>query len=457
MSPASATPAPRLNAFDIGCVVIGGIVGVGIFIAPQKVALVVDDPAQMMIAWCLGGFIALCGALVFAELSRLAPGFGGTFVYIEAAFGALPAFLYGWANWLVIQSGAVGVVGLVMVDNADVLLYGGARGDADRSVLLTVLAIAAFTAVNALGLRLGARVQNAFTVLKLAAIFGLVLVGLLVGESATHADTAGGASRGLLAALAAAMLPVLFAFGGWQQGAFVAGAAKRPLRDVPLGVGVGVAVVVVAYLTINLTYLNLLGFTGARESRAVAADACRAALAPFGIGDLAARVMAGAITISALGIMNTILLAPPWVLQAMARRGLFLRACAHVHPRFGSPIVGVLVQGGWAIVLLLAVHAVVRAHGRTTDSLGYLLDGVVFVDWLFYALCGFALLRLARRPGAQLLSRWSPLVAVLFCALACAVMIGAIAVSPWPSLVGGVLCGVGVLAYLRWRPASGGA
>lgn len=318
---------PKLDAFDIGCIVVGGIVGVGIFFTPRSVALAVDGPEQLIAAWVLGGVIALCGALVFAELSRLVPGFGGTFLYIERAFGRLPAFLYGWANWLVIQAGALGVVGLVMVEHLEVAVFGAHRA---HGIGVATVAIVVFTLVNALGLRVGAWVQNGFTVLKLLAIFALVVIGLMVADPHPGATAPAREARGWLPALGAAMLPVLFSFGGWQQGAFVAGAARRPLRDVPLGIGAGVAVVVLAYLSINLTYLELLGFEGTAGSATIAADACRAALAPFGAGEVAGRIMAGAIALSALGIMNTILLAPPWVLHAMARRGVFLRACGHV-------------------------------------------------------------------------------------------------------------------------------
>jgi APA family basic amino acid/polyamine antiporter len=211
-------------------------------------------------------------------------------------------------------------------------------------------------------------------------------------------------------------------------------------------------VVVVAYLSINLTYLRLLGFDAASKSATIAADACRVALQPFGAGEQGARVMAAAIAISALGIMNTILLAPPWVLHVMARRGLFLPACGRLHPRLGSPVVGVLVQGVWAMVILIAAHLTFGQNGRgTLDTLGAVLTGVVFVDWLFYALCGLALIALARRRGVALLWRSSPLVAGLFAAAAAVVMIGAIATDPVPSLVGAGLCALGVVPFLYFQ------
>ena len=334
---------PQLGAFDLGCVVAGGIVGVGIFITPQKVAAVVDHAGHVMAAWALGGVLAVLGALVFADPARRVPGHGGTFVYIEKAFGALPAFLYGWANWLVIQSGAVGLVGLIMVDYLDHAIWGAHHSSMNLKVALAALAIAVFTALNVLGLRVGKWVQNALTVTKILAVFSLVALALITEGGASEPVAAEPTEpRGWLLALAAAMLPVLFSFGGWQQGSFVAGAARRPRRDVPLGIIGGVAVVVVAYLTVNLAFLDLLGFAGAAESSAIAEAAARAALTPHGYGDLAGRAISVAVVISALGIMNTICMAPPFVLHAMAKRGLFFACGGATAPHVGG------VHGGGA-------------------------------------------------------------------------------------------------------------
>jgi APA family basic amino acid/polyamine antiporter len=435
----------HLNAFDIGCVVVGGIVGVGIFFTPQKVAAAVDGPGQVIAAWSLGGVIALLGALVFAELARSVEGYGGTFLYIKAAFGDLVAFLYGWANWLVIQAGALCVVGMVMVDHLAIVVTGKTGGGA--KVWLAAAAIAAFTAVNALGLHVGKRVQNAFTVLKVATLFALVALGLVVGAGEGDAPPAR-EERSWVTALAAAMLPVLFACGGWQQGSFVAGAARRPAFDVPVGIAAGVVVVVLAYITVNLSFLQLLGFEGVAASPQVSVDATRAALAPFGFADLAGKAVALAITISALGIMNTICLAPPWVLHAMAKQRLFFAAAARLDPRFGSPTLAVLAQGGWALVLLAASHLAFR--DRAGAALDFLLSGVVFVDWLFFALCGIALLRLSSRQGSPTFYPGARVAAKLFTLLACAVMVGAIATHPVPSLLGLAVCALGIPVYRRW-------
>lgn len=440
----------QLTAFDIGCIVISGILGVGIFFTPQEVALAVDSPGHALVAWGIGGAIALCGAFVFAALALRVPGHGGTFTFVHEAFGRLPAFLYGWANWLVIQSGALVVVGAVMVDYAGVLFFGKVPESGNLRAIVTILAILAFTATNAAGLRLGSGVQNTLTVLKTGAVFLLVLLGFVVTSGLVEGTTAGApppiagepiAPRGLLAGLFAAMLPVLFSYGGWQQGSFVAGVA-RSARSVSLGIVGGVIVVVLAYVSVNVAFFALLGFDGARASATIGASAAREALAPFGLGTVAERVFAGMVVASALGIMNTVCLAPPFVLHAMAKQGLFFRGVGELHATRRVPVLGVLVQGLWAVVL-----CAVTQFGFALD-LRFLLAGVVFVDWIFYAMCGAALVRLGARGGAAA-SGWS------FAAVSTAIAIGAIVVNPSASLAGLAVLLLGVVAFGALRRPTG--
>jgi len=444
--------AASLGPFDVACVVVGGIIGVGIFFTPQRVAAAVDGPEQVIAAWCLGGVLAVLGALVFASLANRVPGHGGTFVYIERAFGPAPAFLYGWANWLVIQSGALGLIGLVMVDYLDRAIHGpGHQLEMGVKVGLAAAAILLFTGLNLLGLGVGKRVQNLFSVVKTGLVFGIVALALWVqgdphGVAVAPAD---GAGRGWLMAMAGAMLPVLFSFGGWQQGAFLAGAARRPGRDVSVGIIAGVSVVVAAYISINLAYLSLLGFNGAVESTAIADAAVRAAVEPTGYGDLAGRAVSLAVVISALGIMNTICMAPPFVLHAMARKGLFLASVGRLHERTGAPVVAVLVQGLWAFCLLIIVYLLAA---DAVAALDFLLAGVVFVDWLFYGACGLALLRL-RADAAG--GAWRGVVAVAFALAATAVMVGAIWTAPTASLAGVGIAALGVPAYWLVRRRDG--
>ena len=439
----SARRTAELNAFDVGCVVVGGIIGVGIFFTPARVAASVDSSAQVILAWGLGGLLAVLGAFVFAELATLVPGHGGTFRYLHAAFGPVPAFLYGWANSIVIQAGALGVVGLILVENLEVVL--GRTFAPFTQVLLAAALMLAFTATNAVGLRTGKLVQNTLTVLKVAALCLLVAIACFArgasGE-ATRAPT----GNGMVAMLAMAILPVLFATGGWQQGSFLAGAVRQPRRNMPLGILGGVAVVIVTYLTVNLAYLSLLGFDGASASKTIGADAAQAAL-----GGIGGRVLAGMIVISAAGIMNTICMAPPYVLYAMAQERLFPAAFGRLHERFGTPVVGVLSQGLWAVALLLLVHFVFAA-GSTKDTLGFVCDGVVFADWVFFAACGAALLRLRGSRADALRLPGGALAAFAFMVLSIAVTVGAVWQQREASLtgLGLTLLGVPVAAWFLW-------
>ncbi|MCA8950991.1 MAG: APC family permease [Planctomycetes bacterium] len=432
----------ELSAFDIGCVVVGGIIGVGIFFTPQRVAVAVDTPGQVLLAWGLGGALAVLGAIVFAELSLAVPGHGGTFRYLQQAFGPRLAFYYGWANWLVIQAGAAGIVALLLVNHLRFALWPEAEWSETTRVLAAAAVVLGFTAINVVGLRTGKRVQNALTVLKVLALAWLVTLAWFEPRSGAAIAPPAPSGRSLPAMLAAAMLPVLFATGGWQQGSFVAGAARHR-RSVALGILGGVAVVVVTYMTVNSAYLDLLGFEGARASSEIGAAAAEAALGADG-----GRVLAAMVVVSAAGILNTICLAPPYVLYALAQERCFPAAFGRLHSRFGTPVLGVLGQGLWAVLLLLLAHwAIARlASSSTQDTLGFVTDGVVYVDWLFFMLCGVALLTLRSRGATR--APFGGVVALAFTLGAATVTIGAIWVQPVASLVGTLL----VLAGTFFRP-----
>ncbi|MEE2886265.1 MAG: amino acid permease, partial [Planctomycetota bacterium] len=324
----STTPAgkTRLGAFDIACVVIGGIIGIGIFFTPAQVARSVDAPWQVSVAWSLGGAIAILGALVFARMSRLATGPGGVFEYILQSFGSRPAFLYGWCLLMITQSGALAFVALLLVSNLEKALV--CQFSTFWQHMIATAVLLGLTLVNIAGLKLGKGVQNALTVIKTLAVFSIVVVAILVSpaEPSAAIPVAEPAREavGFFVAMSAAMLPVLFSFGGWHHGSFVASVARNPHRDVPLGIVGGVLVVVIAYVGVNLAYLELLGFDQASQSSTIAVDAMQAA---FATGDAAqskvAQVFAALIVLSAAGLMNTICMAPPYVLHTMANRGLF--------------------------------------------------------------------------------------------------------------------------------------
>jgi len=459
--PSEAPRATALHAFDIGCIAVGGIIGVGIFFTPSRVAQRCDDAVQVVLAWCLGGVLAILGGLVFAELSCRVRGHGGTFVYLQKALGPLPAFLYGWTNWLVIQAGALGVIGLVLVDYLEKLLALETPIPQGWKVALGATAILLFTGVNLLGLRAGKTVQNVLTVTKTAAVFAIVVLAIFAkGQPGQMTRAFATEPKGMLVALASAILPVMFAFGGWQQASFVAGAAKRPLFDVPVGILAGVAVVVLAYVTVNLAFLDLLGFGGVAQSSALGVDAAKAALSPYGLGDIAGRLLAAAIVVSACGILNTICLAPPYVLHTMAKQGLFFRSVGKMHATRQVPTIAVLVQGVWGALLLVGTHLAVTFFATDTsagDVLDRLLNGVVFADWAFFALVGLALWRMRHDPvEGGFRAPGGGIVALLFAAAGIAIACGAIVLYPQDSGIGVLIClaGIPCFALLRRRTRS---
>ncbi|MHC4516367.1 MAG: APC family permease [Planctomycetota bacterium] len=450
-SPARTT----LGLFDIMCVVVGGIIGVGIFFTPGLVAKSVDNAWQVITAWTLGGVVAIVGALLFAQLARLVHGHGGIFVYIHDAFGPVPAFLYGWCNWLVIQSGAIAVISLIVVDNMDKVIGGPATGPGMRLVFAST-SILILTTINVLGVHLGRGVQNTLTVIKTLAVFALVALPLLVAAPSVAenvAQQAPEAAKGWPRAMAAAILPALFAYGGWQHGSFLGGAARRPARDVPLGIVFGVLIVVLAYITVNLAFLDMLGFEKASNSKAIAVDSVKEMLDPHGYGQLGGRMLAAMIVISALGVMNTILFAPPYVLHAMAKRRLFFTSAASLHARLGTPVLAVLVQGLWAVVLLLAsyLYYVWYQGQKHLDQLDQLVSGVVFMDWLFFCLCGIAVFKLRRAVGKTGQEFGGVVVAGVFTVLAVGITAGGIW-TRWEASGAGLTIGaVGFLAYALMR------
>jgi APA family basic amino acid/polyamine antiporter len=367
-------------------VVIGAIIGVGIFFTPSRVAALAGSGSLAMWTWAIGGVIALLGALTFAELGALVPRAGGQYELLRDAYGPATGFVYVVCNATATQAGAIGVIALVCVDNLAVALTGVVL---DPAVTLAAAVLLTFgiALANAAGVRWGARIQNLTVLAKLATLIAVALVAMFVPATASS-EPAATASLHPVAAIAAALVPALFTFGGWQQVLWMGGEVQRPERTMPLSILGGVAVVVGVYLLVNWAYLWLLGFDGVAHSETLAADAVAAAH-----GDAGRRAIAVAVAISALGVLNAQLLTGPRLLYALAHDGRLWPVLGRVHAGTGAPTPAIAVLAISAVVLLLAAgkHGVDR-----------LLTGVVLVDAVFFALTGLASLVLARKqPHAQ--------------------------------------------------------
>lgn len=438
--------ARRLGLFSGTMAVIGGIIGGGIFRTPAAVAERVGSPTFILMAWIVGGIIALIGAFCFGELGQRRPRAGGGYVYLRETWGPLPAFLYGWALLLVIATGAIAAVGVTFADYF--LALTGLPGR--LTVPLAIGAIVFLSGVNILGVRPGAITQNIFTVLKLAALAALIVAGLAMGlqggslaPAPSPAPAPGGSS--MVVILGAALVPILFTYGGWQQINFIAEEMIDPEKTLPRAVVLGVVVVVVVYLTANLAYLRVLGPEGLAASTAPAADTMRRLF-----GSTGGTVIAAGITASTFGFLNLVILVTPRVFQAMAADGLFFPRLARLHPTYRTPVAAILLQAAWAILLTLS------------GTFGQLVDYVAFGDWIFFGLtvAGLYVYR-ARDRGADRTAGTSrpfrvpgyPVTPALFVLAALYVVASSVLSNPRNALIGtGLLAlGVPVYAYWRWR------
>ncbi|MGH7593694.1 MAG: APC family permease, partial [Gemmatimonadales bacterium] len=416
--------------------VIGGIIGSGIFLNPAVVAERVKTPAMTLTAWGLGALIALIGAFVFAELGRRRPRVGGGYAYLREAFGPLAGFMYGWALLLVMATGAIAAVAMTFSSYLGSLM--GWPVTWQPGVAAT--AIVVLTVINIRGVRPAAWTQNVFTVLKLSAIATLVIAAFVAAPHRAAPPPTPLPSASVVLALGAALVPVLFAFGGWQQTNFIAEELIQPERDLPRALVIGVLAVVAAYLLVNVAYIRALGIGGLAASNAPAADT-------MGIvaGDLGRRLIGAGIVASTFGFLNLVILVSPRVYQAMARDGLFFRSFAILHPAWRTPVAAITLQGFWAILLLLS------------KKYGDLLDYVVFGDWIFFGLNGVALFILRRHDSNSIIPFRMPLhpwSTALFIAAAGYVVVGSVASNPGNAAIGSALLLAGLPIFLFWRSRS---
>ncbi len=427
--------ARKLGPFDATMLVMGGIVGAGIFVNPAEVARHVDTPLLIVGVWVLGGAIALAAAFVYAELAARRPGVGGQYAYLRDAYGPMPAFLYGWSLLLVIQSGGMAAVAITFARYFGELVH---LPVTDSMVAVGTLAI--LTLVNCFGVRSGSNVQSALMVLKILAIAALVTVGWLVAPawSSSGPATAGAVSpAATLAGIGAAMTPVMFSYGGWQTSSFVAGEMKNPQRDLALGLLFGVIGVIVLYTAVALICVHALGPTGLSASKTPASDVVRLAL-----GQRGAKWIALGIAISALGFLSQGMLTAPRVYFAMAEDGLFFRQVAMVNRTTRVPVVAIVLQGIAAAAIALS------------GTYGQILSYVVSVDFIFFGLTGAALFVFRRRHPAQkaaFKTPGHPFTTALFVAACAIVVIATVWNNPVNSLIGYAILLAGVPACLYWR------
>jgi APA family basic amino acid/polyamine antiporter len=424
---------------------MGGIIGSGIFMNPYVVARQVTTPFLILFAWALGGLIALTAAFIWAELAALRPEVGGQYAYLREAYHPLVAFLYGWGLLLVIQTGGMAAVAVTF---ARYFLELTNLQVADW--LVALLALGSLTVINCLGVRAGGTVQSFLMVLKIIAIFGLILCGLFLAGQSRSGVAPGGlldrpVSFSLLTAIGAAMVPVLFAYGGWQTASFVSGEIREPRKNLPRALIIGVTGVVILYLAVNFVCVRALGVSGLANTETPASDVMRLALGPAG-----ARAIAAGIAISTLGFLSQGMLTAPRVYFAMADDRLFFKSVAWLHPKTRVPIIAIALQGVLAMII--------ARSGRYDQILNY----VVSVDFIFFgatALCIFVFRRRKTAENTRAPENLSPgttvpghpVTTALFVAVCWLVVINTVYRYPENTLIGLAILLAGIPAFLFWR------
>ncbi len=407
-----------MGPFGATCVVIGAIIGVGIFFTPSEVAQLAGSSSMAMLAWAIAGAIALTGALTFAELGGLYPRTGGQYELLRDSYGPLPAFVYVFCNATAIQAGAIAIIAIICVRNLWEAVGTGPPGAPQVNAASAIL-IVGLASANGLGVKWGSSVQNLTVCAKVGTL--LVITGIAVTVDSAkpvlgviNAQQNSAAGIGIVGLVFAAMIPAMFSFGGWQHALWIGGEIRRPQRNVPFAIITGVVTVVVVYLLVNWAYFRLLGYGGVAASDTPAADAVAGVWPGYG-----RRAIAAAVALSACGVLNAQLLSGPRLVYGMALDGRFFSPFARVSARRATPMPAIMLIGGMALVLLLLAGE---------EGVGKLITGVVFIDGVFFGLTGCALLVLRRkRPQADRPLRVPgyPVVPLLFVVGEIGIVVGA--------------------------------
>ncbi|GMV29592.1 MAG: amino acid permease [Rhodanobacteraceae bacterium] len=428
--PESSSPgyARRLGVLDATMVVVGGIIGSGIFLNPAVVAQRSESPGMIMLAWALGGVFALAGAFIYAELGARRPQAGGGYVYLRESYGPLVAFLFGWIMLLVNYSGSIAAVATTFA-----LYFCQVTGlAANLAKPVAVGAILLLAGINFFGIRAGAIVQNLATALKLLAVVAVVVAGLAFSGIASTAPP----TDLPRSSFGSALLPVLFAYSGWFYINNIAGEIREPQRNIPRALVLGMLTCTACYLLANYAYLHVLGHAGLATSSAPAA-----AVMQHAFGDTGAVLIGAGIAISTFGFCNIAILGGSRMFQVMGADGVFFRAAAHLHPTYRSPDVALGALALWAAVLVIL------------GNYGELLDYSTVGDWIGSAMVAATLFHYRAREGAAQVFRapLHPLLPLAFIAAVAFVVISSALAQPRQTLIGLGIIVAGIPAYFFWR------
>ena len=425
-----------LSLLDATMINVGGIIGSGIFMVPATVAFFTGSTSLFFLVWILGGIVSLFGALSVAELGAAMPQAGGQYVYLNEAYGPIWGYLYGWSAVAVINTASIAAVGVAFSE-----YLGFFFPISDASIKgIAVGTIVLLTIINIIDVKSGARFQNLFTLSKLGAIFGIILLGLVM-EGGTNQNLSPIFSDkpfiGLIGPLGLAMVSVLWTFDGWIFITYVAGEVKNPGRNIPLSLIFCMLIVVSVYLLLNYVLLFILGFTGMNGSELVVSDA-----ASVFLGNKGAAVVTLIILISLIGANNGFVLSSARINYAMARDKLFFNQAAQIHSRFKSPANALIIQCVWACILTF------------TGTFNQLITYIIFASWIFYGMSAGAVIILRKkkpdmdRPYKTPAYPWIPIIFIFF---AIFLTINTIMEAPRDATIGAGIILAGLPLYYYWK------
>lgn len=441
-SDAAAAPRPALGVLDAVALIVGIVIGAGIFVTPALVATNTSGPALLIAAWTLGGLIALVGALCYAELATTYPHAGGDYHYLARAFGQDLAFLFGWARMTVIPTGSIALLAFVFGDYATQLADLGEHS----SALYAALVVLILTGLNIAGVDHGRRTQNVLTVLEVAGLALVIAAGLVFAAPPAESFVPTATESAPDAAFGLAMVFVLLSYGGWNEASYISAEVRGRRRNVALALLVSIALIAVLYLLVNLAYLKGLGFEQMSRSDAVAADLLRAAFGAPG-----AALISILVAVAALTSANATILLGARTTYAIGKDFPQFARLGQWSARANSPVPALLLQG--AITLLLVALGAYTRKGVET-MIGYTAP----VFWFFFTLTGAAMIVLRRRGPAALRPYrvpLYPLTPILFCASSAYLLYASIAHTGIGALFGVAVLGIGAVVLVASRVVPG--
>ena len=425
----------ELSRFDLTMIAIGSMIGSGIFLTPSIIARSIPYPSLIIFIWLIGGIQALCGALTFAELGSMMPGAGGVYVYLSEGYGKLAGFLYGWAYFLVVNTGGIAALSVAFASYLGYFFHFTPIG----IKIVAVTGIFILTLINIYGVKIGGIFSDLFTLLKLIGIFFVILIGFLFGSSHLINFSITIFNKGTeWSGIAVAMVGVLWSYGGWQHATYTAGEAKNPKLDVPIAMIIAASLVTAIYIIINIAYMYLLPVNSIANSSSLAADAVRTV-----VGTKAGGLIAVAIFISTFGTAGIYTLTAPRIYFAMASDGIFFNQVSRIHPKYNTPYNAIILQSTWAIILIL--------FWGTFDNL---ISYVVFTDWIFFALTAATIFIFRNKlPDAKREYKTSgyPLTPFFFIGIAVWFVINTLIEKPEQAVAGIIMLALGLPVYYYWN------